>query len=503
MSIVNTCEARQPDLPLMPVTVGPCCCRGMRGELARGTPGRYCWSATTTGTHGRHRGRRGIISGMTRVGLSWFAADVLVVTRVAIESEAKVASQHDANFGQADYVSQPPQSASHPQSATRQSPSVGPQIHPSAQAGLLPRSSSSLSPSRSRWARLLAFSLANIRPYLMTQPPRTTALRHPSDLVRIEAQALEQLAQRLEGPQQEVFEQVASLLAATARSGHRVVLTGIGKSGLIARKIAATLLSTGTAAQFLHPTEALHGDLGLLTRGDVLLALSYSGASEELLRLLPVLPHLGVTLVSLTGCDTSPLAKASAHVLDVSVDREACNHQLAPTASTTVMLALGDALAIDVSRRLDFQPQDFAELHPGGQLGKRLLPITSSCTPVTRSPSSRPPQLSPRSSTRCPPSAWASPPSRPTVELLGVLSDGDLRRLFASRGPDAFHLTAANILNPQPRTIAPTPFAADALALMERHKITALVVTAGRNSRALPCRVSSTSTTSSPRSFHR
>ncbi len=209
----------------------------------------------------------------------------------------------------------------------------------------------------------------------MTQPPQTAALRRPSELVRIEAQALEQLAQRLEGPQQEVFEQVASLLAATARSGHRVVLTGIGKSGLIARKIAATLLSTGTSAQFLHPTEALHGDLGLLTRGDVLLALSYSGASEELLRLLPVLPHLGVTLVSLTGCDTSPLAKASAHVLDVSVDREACNHQLAPTSSTTAMLALGDALAIDVSRRLDFQPQDFAELHPGGQLGKRLLPI--------------------------------------------------------------------------------------------------------------------------------
>ncbi|MGD0648878.1 MAG: SIS domain-containing protein, partial [Acidobacteriaceae bacterium] len=160
----------------------------------------------------------------------------------------------------------------------------------------------------------------------MTQLPQTPAANRPADLVRIEAGALEQLAQRLEGPQAQVFEQVAALLAATAQSGHRVVLTGVGKSGLIARKIAATLLSTGTAAQFLHPTEALHGDLGLLNRGDVLLALSYSGESEELLRLLPVLPRLGVVLVTLTGCEDSTLAKASTHVLDVSVDREACNH---------------------------------------------------------------------------------------------------------------------------------------------------------------------------------
>src|SRR6202789_2648249 len=203
----------------------------------------------------------------------------------------------------------------------------------------------------------------------------TQTRNRPADLIRIEAEALEQLAQRLEGPQQQVFEAVAALLAATSQTGHRVVLTGVGKSGLIARKIAATLLSTGTSAQFLHPTEALHGDLGLLSSGDVLLALSYSGESEELLRLLPVLPQLGVTLVSFTGCATSTLARSSAHVLDVSVDREACNHQLAPTASTTTMLALGDALAIDVSRRLNFQPQDFAELHPGGQLGKRLITV--------------------------------------------------------------------------------------------------------------------------------
>jgi arabinose-5-phosphate isomerase len=309
----------------------------------------------------------------------------------------------------------------------------------------------------------------------MIKDPQTR--NRPADLVRIEAEALDQLAQRLEGPQQQVFESVASLLATTAQSGHRVVLTGIGKSGLIARKIAATLLSTGTPAHFLHPTEALHGDLGLLNRGDILLALSYSGESEELLRLLPVLPRLGVTLVTFTGCEHSTLAKASAHILDVSVDREACNHQLAPTASTTAMLALGDALAIDVSRRLNFQPQDFAELHPGGQLGKRLITVdqlmhSGDLLPIVPPTATMPEIIHEMSAKRLGMTTIQS-----AGKLLGILSDGDLRRLFEQAGPDAFHKTAAEILNPSPRTIAPTPFAIDALALMERHKITALVVT--------------------------
>ena len=311
----------------------------------------------------------------------------------------------------------------------------------------------------------------------MTQLPQTPAANRPADLIRIGAEALEQLAQRLEGPQAKVFEQVAALLAQTAQSGHRVVLTGIGKSGLIARKIAATLLSTGTAAQFLHPTEALHGDLGLLSHGDVLLALSYSGESEELLRLLPVLPRLGVTLVTLTGCDDSTLAKASAHVLDVSVDREACNHQLAPTTSTTVMLALGDALAIDVSRRLNFQPHDFAELHPGGQLGKRLIPVSQlmhrgNLLPIVPPTATMPEIIQEMSAKRLGMTTILS-----AGKLLGILSDGDLRRLFECDGPAAFHRTAGQIMNASPRTIAPTPFAGDALTLMERHKITALVVT--------------------------
>jgi arabinose-5-phosphate isomerase len=299
----------------------------------------------------------------------------------------------------------------------------------------------------------------------------------PATLIRIEAAALEQLAQRLEAAQREPFEHIAALLAATARSGHRVILTGVGKSGLIARKIAATLLSTGTSSAFLHPTEALHGDLGLLSSGDVLLALSYSGESEELLRLLPVLPRLNVTLVSFTGCASSTLALASAHALDVSVDREACNHQLAPTASTTAMLALGDALAIDVSRRLDFQPQHFAELHPGGQLGKRLVTVqqlmhTGESVPIVPPTATMPEIIHEISAKRL-----GMTTIQANGRLLGVLSDGDLRRLFERDGPAAFHHLAEAVLNPSPRTIASEPFAGEALDLMERHKITALVVT--------------------------
>ena len=303
----------------------------------------------------------------------------------------------------------------------------------------------------------------------------------PAELVRIEAAALEQLARRLDGPQRPAFDAVAALLAETARTGRCVVLSGIGKSDLVARKIASTLLSTGTQARFLHPTEALHGDLGLLRKGDVLLALSYSGESEELLRLLPALPRMGITLVSFTTHAGSTLGAASAHVLDVSVAREACAHQLAPTASTTAMLALGDALAIDVSRRLGFAPQDFAGLHPGGQLGRRLAPVrslmhTGDALPVVL-PTAAMPEIIHEMSARRLGMTTVQTPGKPHPRLLGVLSDGDLRRLFERDGPRAFHRTAEEVMNRSPRTIAPEPAASEALELMERHKITSLVVT--------------------------
>jgi arabinose-5-phosphate isomerase len=306
----------------------------------------------------------------------------------------------------------------------------------------------------------------------------------PSALVRIEAAALERLAERLDGADRETFEQVAKLLADAVRTGHRAVLTGIGKSGLIARKIAATMISTGTAACFLHPAEALHGDLGVIARGDVLIALSYSGETEELLRLLPVLPRLGVTLVSFCGCADSSLARASDYVLSVSVDQEACQHQLAPTASTTAMLALGDALAIDVSRRLGFRAIDFAELHPGGHLGRRLMPVrqlmhTGDAIP-TVPPGATLPQIVHEMSAK----RLGMTTVQENGRLLGVLSDGDLRRLLERDGSGAFSKTAAEVMNRTPRTIAPEPLAPDALELMERHRITSLVVTADGTAQA-------------------
>ena len=306
--------------------------------------------------------------------------------------------------------------------------------------------------------------------------PAETALS-PADSVRIEAEALHELADRLETTAREPFDRVAALLTDAARTGQRVILTGIGKSGLIARKIAATLVSTGTPAHFLHPSDALHGDLGVLTPGDILLALSYSGETEEILRLLPMLPRLGITLVSFTGCLTSTLASASAHALDVSVSREACAHQLAPTASSTAMLALGDALALDVSRRLDFKPHDFASLHPGGHLGRRFATVrqlmkSGDALPQV-SPSTQMPQIIHEMSTK----RLGLTTIISGNKLLGILSDGDLRRLLERNGPHAFHKTAAEVMNPTPFTIAPETFAADALTLMEQHKITALIVT--------------------------
>ena len=281
----------------------------------------------------------------------------------------------------------------------------------------------------------------------------------------------------MEGPHGLAFARAVSKLRDTVSSGHRIVLCGIGKSGLIARKIAATLVSLGVPALFLHPAEALHGDLGLLRAGDVVLALSYSGQTEELLRLLPLLPRLKVALVSVCGCAESTLARSSELVLDVSVNREACTHQLAPTASTTAMLAMGDAIAIELSRELGFVPQTFADLHPGGQLGRRLTPVrelmhTGDAVPAVAPEAALPEIIHEMSAKRL---------GMTTVQsqgrLLGVLSDGDLRRLMERDGPEAFHRTAAEVMHRGARTVAPEVFAGEAIEIMEAYKITALIVT--------------------------
>jgi len=317
---------------------------------------------------------------------------------------------------------------------------------------------------------------ASIHPEPMPNAPHKES---PADLVRIEAAALEALAQRLDrnGSMHEPFTQACTLVVDAAQNNHRVILAGVGKSGLIARKIAATLVSTGTPAQFLHPAEALHGDIGILTRGDIFLALSYSGETEELLQLLPAVQRLGATLISFCGCLTSTLAAASIIALDVSVSREACSLQLAPTASTTAMLALGDALAIEVSRTLGFEARNFADLHPGGQLGRRLSSVRQLMHAEAALPQVPPTATMPEIIHEMSARRLGMTTVQAAGKLLGVISDGDLRRLFERDGPAAFHKTATEIMNPNPLTISPHPLAPDALLLMEQRKITALVVT--------------------------
>src|SRR6202044_3293249 len=246
--------------------------------------------------------------------------------------------------------------------------------------------------------------------------------------------------------------------------GSRIVITGIGKSGIIARKIAATLRSTGTQAHFLHAAEATHGDLGMLASGDIVLALSYSGETEELLRLLPTLKRLNTKLIVVSGCPTSTLAQASDIFLDTSVSAEACPLNLAPTASTTVMLALGDALALEVSRRRGWKVEDFADLHPGGRLGRRLarvsdlmhsgeaLPQVAPSTPMTQ-------VIYEMSRKKLGMTAVLGEDKK----LSGMISDGDLRRLLERDGSHALEHTAGEIMNPKPLTIDANALAASAL----------------------------------------
>jgi arabinose-5-phosphate isomerase len=300
----------------------------------------------------------------------------------------------------------------------------------------------------------------------------------PSEFVRVEAAALNELALRLDDTMLAPFAHATDLLLQSAEGRGRIVVTGIGKSGIIARKIAATLRSTGTQAHFLHAAEAIHGDLGMLASGDVVLALSYSGETEELLRLLPTLKRLNVTLIAISGCSASTLAQASDIFLDTSVSAEACPLNLAPTASTTVMLALGDALALEVSRRRGWKAEDFADLHPGGRIGRRLarvrdlmhsgdaLPQVASSTPM--------PQVIHEMSHK----KLGMTTVLEDGHLAGMISDGDLRRLLERDGSHALEHTAGEIMNPKPVTIDSSALASSALALMEEKKITSLIVIA-------------------------
>jgi arabinose-5-phosphate isomerase len=300
----------------------------------------------------------------------------------------------------------------------------------------------------------------------------------PSEFVRVEAAALNELALRLDSTMLGPFTQATDLLIQSAEGRGRIVVTGIGKSGIIARKIAATLRSTGTQAHFLHAAEAIHGDLGMLASGDIVLALSYSGETEELLRLLPTLKRLNTKLIAICGCGTSTLAQASDLFLDTSVSAEACSLNLAPTASTTVMLALGDALALEVSRRRGWKAEDFADLHPGGRIGKRLSRVRDlmhSGEALPRvSPSTPMPQVIHEMSHK----KLGMTTVLEDSHLAGMISDGDLRRLLERDGSHALEHTAGEIMNPKPLTIDGGALASAALALMEERKITSLIVIA-------------------------
>ncbi len=332
-------------------------------------------------------------------------------------------------------------------------------------------------------------------------------MKHTGEnVVRIEAEALRALADRIGGPMAAAFQRAVDLMFCCAG---RVVVTGMGKSGLIGRKIAATLSSTGTPALYLHPVEALHGDLGMVVRGDVVLALSASGETEEILALLATIKRLQVPLIAMTGdgiweaavahvksqdpqavaqksrdkggapASVSTLAAAADVALDCSIAQEACSLGLAPTASTTTMLALGDALAVTLSERRGFKEEDFANLHPGGKLGKRLARVDSLMHTGDALPRVAP-------ATKMPDVIYEMSRKKLGVtavvdgeRLLGVVSDGDLRRLLEKRGKDVMDLTAGEAMTRDPKTIGASEFAASALALMEEKKITSLMVVDG------------------------
>lgn len=289
-------------------------------------------------------------------------------------------------------------------------------------------------------------------------------------VLEIEARALGDLVARLDSR----FVRAVDILMSCQG---RVVVAGMGKSGLIGQKISATLSSTGTPSFFLHPAEALHGDLGRLVRHDVLLALSYSGETEELLRLLDTVKRLNIPLIALTGNLTSTLAQASDVVIDVGIRQEACPLGLAPTASTTAMLAMGDALAMAVLEKRGFDEDDYAALHPGGGLGVRLRRVENvmhtgddmpTVTPETRMPD----VIYEMSRKGLGHAAVVAADGR----LLGIISDGDLRRVLQREGNRALSMTAQDCMTRSPVTIPRKELATKALNLMEGRKITSLLV---------------------------
>ena len=296
------------------------------------------------------------------------------------------------------------------------------------------------------------------------------ALQLARETLDIEAEALMALKSRLDAR----FSQAVQMMLTVQG---RVVVTGMGKSGHIGSKIAATLASTGTPAMFVHPGEASHGDLGMIKSVDVVLAISNSGESDELVSILPVLKRLGVPLIAMTGGMNSALAQHADVVLDSSVSKEACPLNLAPTASTTAQLALGDALAVALLDARGFKAEDFARSHPGGSLGRRLLThVSDVMRKDTQVPSVLPTasfsELMQEMSHK---GLGASAIVNEQQEVLGIFTDGDLRRLV-EKGLDLRSLVAQDVMHAKPRTVNQNALAVEAAELMEQYKITSVLV---------------------------
>jgi arabinose-5-phosphate isomerase len=290
-------------------------------------------------------------------------------------------------------------------------------------------------------------------------------------ILRIEAEAVKALVERID----ESFSRAVELMFSCKG---KIVVTGMGKSGLIGKKIAATMASTGTPAFFLNPAEGSHGDVGVVTKGDVVLAISNSGETDEIIRLLPAFKRLDLSIISLTGNMQSLLARSSDVILDVSVSEEACPLGLAPTASTTAALAMGDALAITLLEKREFREDDFAVFHPAGNLGRRLLltvedlmhvgnsiPVVNMVTPMKEA-------IIEISSKRLGITSVVDEAGA----LCGVITDGDLRRGLEKWGEEFFSLSAGEVMTPRPKTIARNILAAKAVAIMEKYSITVLMV---------------------------
>jgi arabinose-5-phosphate isomerase len=310
----------------------------------------------------------------------------------------------------------------------------------------------------------------------MAAEPSRRGLSAAGDLLGTAREVLEMEARSVAALAARLDDRFLRALDALYGCKGRVVVTGLGKSGIICKKIAATLASTGTPALFMHPAEAVHGDLGMVVPGDVVLAVSNSGETSELLQLLERIKRLGVTLISMTGNAASTLARQSDIHLDVGVSREACAMDLIPTASTTSALALGDALAIALVEKRGFREEDFASLHPAGSLGRKVLTVGRVMHAGDALPAVRPGTLMQEALfVMTDKRLGMTTVTDAAGHLLGIITDGDLRRLM-QRVPDPLSRRAEEVMTRTPVTIGSTELAAAALRLMEEKHITALVV---------------------------